>query len=258
MNWISRGESTYLQFPRLSREAGLVHAICTRPCDVSMRTDLRAEERASRRTAFVRDWGLDPTRLHCCVQIHEPAIAVVPSSPDASTASGPTRVEDTDGLISATPGVGLMTFSADCPLVLLFDPIRNVVGMVHASWRNVVALATARLVAQMGAAFGSEPQHLLAGIGPSAGPEQYEVQSDVFEAAIHLPQRETLFPKRDGRMFFDLWRANAVLLEQAGLRAENVEIARICTMSDATHFYSFRREGAGCGHFALLAGLRES
>ena len=90
---------------------------------------------------------------------------------------------------------------------------------------------------------------------PSAGPSQYEVKNDVYDAAAGLPERDLLFPRAGKRMYFDLWGANALALQRGGVREENIEVARICTMSRTDLLYSFRREGAGCGHFGLIAGF---
>ncbi len=58
-------------------------------------------------------------------------------------------------------------------------------------------------------------------------------------------------------MYFDLWRANRAQLQAVGVRHANIETAEICTMCGGGLFYSFRREGAGCGHFGLMAGLTD-
>lgn len=148
-----------------------------------------------------------------------------------------------------------MTFSADCPLLLVYGSSPAVLGVAHASWRCTVAAIARRLVDFMSGALHCAPSTLRAGIGPSAGPCCYEVKEDVHQAAAGLPARETLFEKRDGRVYFDLWRANREQLLAAGLLAENIEIAGICTMCRTDLFYSFRREGSGCGHFGLMAAL---
>jgi YfiH family protein len=238
----------YARFPRLERAAGLVHAFSTRPQDVSMRTNGDAPVRAARRAVMIRDLGLDPERLRCCVQVHGTAIHV---ADDRS----PARVEGVDAIVTATPGLPIMTFSADCPLVLLFEPQRRVLGLAHASWRCTLAEIVPKVVALMAEKFGARPAAMLAGIGPSAGPDAYEVKDDVYEAAAGQPERERLFPRRDGRMYFDLWTANRLALERAGVPAEQIEVAGICTMTRTDVFYSFRREGAGCGHFGLAAAV---
>lgn len=239
----------YAQFSRLRSAPGLKHGFSTRPMDVSARDDERYAERAARRVQMARDLGFDPTRLFHTVQVHETQIARIDATSQAGAYPG------FDALITSLPGAALMTFSADCPLVMVFDPRRRALGMVHASWRCTVAHASGLLVQALRDAYGCDPRDLLAGIGPSAGPTTYEVKEDVREAAAGLPDRDRLFPRRDGRMFFDLWQANQDELERAGLGPENIEIAGICTISSPEIFYSFRREGPGCGHFGLLAGL---
>jgi len=243
------GDRRYAQFHGLRHAAGLVHAFCTRPADVSPRADGDAEIRAARRRQMARDLGLDPDRLVYCQQVHQTRIAVIGDL----TMCGP--LDACDGVATALPGVPLMTFSADCPLVLVHDPGRRVLGLAHASWRCTVAVLTRRLVEVMHAQFGCQPADLEAGIGPGAGPCCYEVQRDVYEAAADLPQREGVFVRRDGRLYFDLWRANHEQLTAAGIRPQNIEVAGVCTMCGDDAFYSFRREGAGCGHFGLLAAL---
>lgn len=249
MRFFHVGDRRYAQFERLALEAGLSHAFSTRPHDVSARLDERAGERAARRAAMAADLGLDPARLFYCEQVHATQLAVI----DARAAAG--RYEGFDALVTDQPGTALMTFSADCPLVLLFDPHRRALGMAHASWRCTTALIAQQLVAAMQTHFCCRPDDLLAGIGPSAGPEQYEVGEDVYAAAAGLPQREKLFPRRNGRMYFDLWQANRLLLIESGVRPDHIELAGLCTMTRTDLFYSYRREGPGCGHFGLMAAM---
>jgi hypothetical protein len=198
---------------------------------------------------MVRDLGLLPEKLRYCVQVHEGRVAVI------TDGERPGRLEGFDAVATNRPGVGLMTFSADCPLVLVYDPGRCAVGMAHASWRCTASAITQRLVEVMGRHFGCQPPELLAGVGPSAGPEAYEVGEDVYAAAERLPDHASLFVRRNGRLFLDLWEANRSQLERAGLRPENIEVAGVCTMTRTDLFYSYRREGAACGHFGLLAGV---
>jgi len=250
MRIVSIGGRRYAQFERLSREPGLAHAFSTRPDDVSARTDDRMAERAARRTAMARDLGFSPQRLSYCVQVHQPGLARVAEPADFG------RRENLDGLYTTVADAPLMTFSADCPLVLAYDPAARALGMAHSSWRCTAANMTTRLIEAMRRELDARPERMLAGIGPSAGPNQYEVKDDVYDAMSDQPNRERLFFRRDGRMFFDLWEANRAQFVAAGVPADSIEIAGICTMTDSELFYSFRREQAGCGHFGLMAGLR--
>ncbi|HMQ16803.1 MAG TPA: polyphenol oxidase family protein [Phycisphaerae bacterium] len=245
----SFGPRRYAMFPRLAQQAGLRHAFATRPLDVSARLDDRRQEREARRRQMAADLGFDPRRLWHCVQVHGGQLAVV----DGEAEGGP--LEGCDGAITRRRDAALMTFSADCPLVLLYDPLAAALGLVHASWRCTVASLVGEALRLMQLRFGCRPERMLAGVGPSAGPAMYEVGRDVYDAAAGLAGRERYFPRDGARMCFDLWEANRAQLLAGGVREENVELAAVCTMTRTDLFYSYRREGAGCGHFGLLAGL---
>ena len=61
----------------------------------------------------------------------------------------------------------------------------------------------------------------------------------------------------DGRLRLDLWAANRDQLLEAGLSAEHVHLARLCTASHPDLFPSYRRDGPGTGRVAAVirAGL---
>jgi YfiH family protein len=243
------GPRRYARFPKFAAIPGLRHAFATRPMDVSARTDSGSQERAARRRQMALDLDFDPERVLHCVQVHETRIAVV----DRPRPGGP--LEGFDGIVTNQVGVPIMTFSADCPLVLLYDSQAPALALVHASWRCTVGLIVAQTVALMIERLNCRPDRMHAGIGPSAGPSRYEVKQDVYEAASRLPNRDRCFMRRDGRLFFDLWNANRIQLANAGISDSRIEVAEVCTITDTRVFYSYRREGPGCGHFGLMAGL---
>lgn len=250
MRFFQVEQRRYARFETIGDHSALAYAYSTRPEDVSARTDAAAPARAERRARMANDLNLDAARLCHCVQVHQTRIGIV------RAADGPTPFDGYDGLTTALQGVPLMTFSADCPLILAYDAAARVVGMVHASWRCTVATATRILVETMRREFNCRSADMFAGVGPSAGPQSYEVKDDVYEAAAALGDRDELFLRRDGRMYFDLWEANRRQLLDAGVQNDRIEIAGIDTMQATDTFYSFRREGAGCGHFGLMAGIR--
>jgi polyphenol oxidase len=59
----------------------------------------------------------------------------------------------------------------------------------------------------------------------------------------------------EGRRHFDLWRANELLLLDAGLPEQNIEIARLCTSCRTDLFYSHRAEKGTTGRFGGLIML---
>lgn len=240
------GDRRYLRFEQLGNLPGLVHGFSTKPHDMALRSGEDAGQRAFQRGQFARDLGLDPVCITPALQIHQTNIGVV-TRPTA-------RVRDVDALITTRLQIPLMTFSADCPLVLLYAPEARVLALAHTSWRCTVAALAMLVIERLRADFGVEPKDLYAGVGPSAGPEQYEVGEEVRDAAREIPDAAGAFHERDGRLYFDLWAANRAQLLAAGVSDQRIELAELCTMTRTDWFYSHRAEQTK-GRFALLAAM---
>jgi YfiH family protein len=147
---------------------------------------------------------------------------------------------------------------ADCVPVVIFDSERSVVGLAHAGWGGTVARICSRTVAVMRERFDSDPAAIAAAIGPSIGPAGYEVGEDVIERAREgYGERagEILRPAPAGKACFDLWTANRIDLESAGVNAERIEVSGIATDVHLDEFYSHRHEGGRTGRFIAAVTL---
>lgn len=141
-----------------------------------------------------------------------------------------------DILITDLPGVGLLIKQADCQAVILYDPVRQVVANIHCGWRGNVQNVLGQAVARLQEVFGSRPRDLYAGISPSLGPCCAEFQNYRQE----WPERFWSYRDNDG--FFDLWRLSRDQLAAAGIPANQIQIAGICSREAAADFFSYRRE----------------
>ncbi len=162
----------------------------------------------------------------------------------------------TDALITDVPGVALMLRFADCLPVLLYDPVRRVIGLAHAGWRGTIEGIAAKTAAAMIEAYGGRPADIVAGLGPCIGPCCYQVGTEVIEAvkASFHHWQGLLQPQGDGSLHFDLWEANRRQLVELGI--EEIEVSRLCTACHTDEFFSHRAEGARTGRFAALLGMR--
>lgn len=160
-----------------------------------------------------------------------------------------------DIILTSTPGLTLMMRFADCVPILLYDPARAVVGLVHAGWVGTVKQAVSVAVQAMQRHYGSSPADLLAGIGPSIGPDHYQVGGDVITKvqAVFGADAQSLLPMVNGSTHFDLWRANRLLLEQAGVHT--IETAGVCTACHTGDWFSHRAECGKTGRFGALIAL---
>jgi hypothetical protein len=184
-------------------------------------------------------------------QVHGATIA------HARHEDGPTR-PTADGVVSRDPAVLLSVRVADCVPILMADPRTGAVAAVHAGWRGTAAGIAAAAVTRLADAFGSNPAHIVAALGPSIGPCCYEVGRDVQDAFRGFGHaRGSLadwFLTTNGSLRLDLWAANRDQLVGAGLPSTSVHAARLCTACHPDWFYSYRKEGSAAGR--LLGYIR--
>ena len=165
--------------------------------------------------------------------------------------------EKADAILTDRPEITLFMRFADCVPIYLFDPVKKVVGQVHAGWRGTVDRATAAAIRQMQARYGSRPEDLVAAIGPSICVEHYEIgQSQETVGMVHQAfggQAESVLPRVNGAIHFDLWKANQMVLEETGVR--EIELAGICTACHNEDWFSHRAEKGKTGRFGALLAL---
>ena len=181
--------------------------------------------------------------------------AVVAQAPRSVTAPEPPPKADI--ILTNRPEVTLVMRYADCVPVLLYDPRHQAIGLAHAGWRGTVLGTAAAAVEAMQEAFGSRPADLLAAIGPAIGPDHYEVGDEVVaqvrEAFGEAASR--LLPRYGDRFHLDLWEANRLQLLRAGVPAERIEVAALCTACHTEDWYSHRAEHGRTGRFGALLAL---
>lgn len=202
--------------------------------------------------------GTDLDAFVLPLQVHRGHVADVTL---ADRGSGATTLEgavsDTDALVTAEPGVVLAVMLADCVPVIVYDPVTPAVGVAHAGWGGTVHHVTRNTVQALCERYGSDPDDLLAGVGPSIGPMTYEVGTDVADLArAEFPSDGVVRPTGNGKYLFDLWASNVADLVAAGVHEERVEVAGIDTFEAVDRFFSDRRQRP-TGRFLAFATLRE-
>ena len=144
---------------------------------------------------------------------------------------------------------------ADCVPILFHDPRKGVVGVAHAGWMGTLRGVATSAIDMMKKQYGSNPADIIAGIGPSIGPDHYEVGSDVI---LQVMQRfgddsDLVLKSHSGQIHFDLWKTNQILLEREGVG--NIEVAGICTACNTADWFSHRAEKGRTGRFGALITL---
>jgi YfiH family protein len=301
---VRRGGLGWLELSRLSEFPWLVHAFSTRKGGVSKppcaglnlgftESDQRERVEQNRRRFFhhLAGKGFTPALVRQVHSSHSFAVArdsagqltyqlpAIEASipPSANPPAG-------DGLMTSEPGVLLTIRIADCLPVLLVDPQQRAVAAVHAGWRGALARVIEKAVGDMRRTFGSDPQNLIAALGPSIRACCYEVGEEVVESFYGkfagadrffqtLPNRPEAVTDRHTILFLSAYppghapehvpaaRLDLIAVAQdqlasAGVQPANVLVTDYCTACRTDLFFSHRHEGGVTGRQIAAVGIR--
>lgn len=172
----------------------------------------------------------------------------------------PRDYKDVDGMITDQPGVLLATFYADCVPLYFVDPVHKAIGLSHSGWRGTIGRMGQATVEAMERSFGSQPKDLLCAIGPSICQDCYEVSRDVAEAfifAFPTHEKEILQAGALGKYQLDLWKANEIVLTEAGVLKEHIDLAGLCTCCNSSILFSHRASKGKRGNLGAFLMLTE-
>ncbi|MCM1155979.1 MAG: peptidoglycan editing factor PgeF [Roseburia sp.] len=264
------GKVEYLTFPLLE-ETGIVrHLFSTRMGGVSegifssmnlsyTRGDIKeAVDENYRRIAEAL--ACEVSDIVCSDQTHTTNIRIVKETDRGKGILFPRDYTDIDGLITDVEGIVLATFYADCVPLFFVDGKRRAIGLSHSGWRGTVGRMGARTIEAMTRAYGTRPEDVKAAIGPSICRACYEVDEDVaqaFRREFSGPgqDKEILDEKGGGKYQLDLWKANEIVLKEAGVRPENIEVTDICTCCNPQYLFSHRASQGKRGNLGAFLGL---
>jgi hypothetical protein len=251
----SQGECFYISFPGLSSYKELIHRVFTRnngssrpPYDsLNVSYAIGDDHLSVYRNILTIKQNTGADRVIYMNQQHGDMVISLKDG----LVEVPEQVFDADALITDIPGTAIMVKQADCQGIILFDPIKKAVAVVHSGWRGSVQNISGKTVEKMCTGFGSDPENIIAAIGPSLG-----------RCCAEFTTYEEIFPPHfkdfiHGKAHFDFWAITEKQLINSGLKKENIEKAGICTKCNRGLFYSYRGEGI-TGRFATVAMIKKN
>lgn len=261
---------SYLEFELLKKQSWLTHAFSTRlggvslGCFASMNLGFR---RGDDDAAVAENYrrlgeavGFDWTKVVLSHQTHTTNVRLV-TKDDAGKGTVRERdYTDVDGLITNEPGLPLVTFYADCVPLYFADPKHKAIGLSHSGWRGTANRMGEQTLKAMHKAFGTNPQDVIAAIGPSICKDCFEVGPEVaaeFANVFSKEQMKRICHAGNGdRSYIDLWLANRIILEEAGIPAQNISVSNLCTRCNPELLYSHRMMGTQRGNLAAVLMIR--
>lgn len=266
------GELVYLTFPILEEIDLVSHLFSTRMGGVSEGifrsmnlSYTRGDEKEAVDENFRRIAGLLSCSVEdivCSDQTHTTNLRVVGKQDGGKGITKPKDYQDVDGLLTDEPGVYLATFFADCVPLYFVDTKRRAIALAHSGWRGTVARMGQCVVEKMHEVYGTDPADLTAAVGPSICQECYEVSEDVAEAFAGAfrgqgQADEILLNKGGGKYQLDLWRANEIVLTEAGIPVNKIQVTDLCTCHNSSYLFSHRASHGQRGNLGAFLGIRE-
>ena len=161
-----------------------------------------------------------------------------------------------DGLVTNDPSITLITGHADCMAFYVVDPVRRCIGLAHAGWRGALGRIGAAIVAKLAECYGSNPNDLIIGVGPSICPDCFEVGQNVAQEFVDaFPGLPCVLETPGQRPHVDLWMVAVRQFLEAGARPEHISLFGVCS-AETPRLYSHRRDRGNTGGMAAYLRIR--
>ena len=261
----------YLSFPMLESESFIEHGFSTRKGGVStgiyesMNLTFNLEDDPENVSENFRRMAAAlhtvPEKMVYSKQTHTTNVLKIEEHHKGMGIVRERDFDNIDGLVTNVPGICLVTFYADCVPLYFVDPVKKAIGLSHSGWRGTVGKIGKVTIELMQKTYGSDPEDIIAAIGPSICRDCYEVSGDVIqqfrESFDEAYWPELFYKKENGKYQLDLWRANERIFTEAGIREDHIAVTNVCTHCNPDILFSHRTTGDKRGNVSAFLALKQ-
>jgi polyphenol oxidase len=183
--------------------------------------------------------GLDSNNLITAQQIHGTNIQNViglDRGKQISHVDG--LLYEPDDTVSSSVILGVLT--ADCVPVLLHDPVKGIIAVVHSGWKGTIGGIVPRVI-EMFVRRGVDTKTIRCVIGPHIRSCCYWVDSD--RAATFITRfGQAVVQQKNKQPYCDLTFAIKKQLEEAGIKDSHIIEEKLCTACNEQQYYSYRKD----------------
>lgn len=194
------------------------------------------------RELFFKSVGLSSNSVVFQKQVHSDVVKIVDCAGD---------IGESDALITNVKNLGIAVIVADCTPVFLYDHKERVIAAIHAGWRGTEQKILLKALQQLERNYNTQPQNLIAYLGPSISTLNYEVGSDVAEKFDH-----EFVHHNDGKLFLDVSGVNLKMLMEFGVPQNQIQKSELCTFEYKSLFHSYRRDREKSGRAMGVIALK--
>lgn len=251
------------QIPELLKFPNLFHAFSTKD-DGNMANAILGKvsdfgEVSENREKFLASLNISANETICMLVVHGDGVKVAEKFDAGKSISGCKFATKVDGLVTNEKGLYLFLLVADCLPIILYDPIKSALGLVHAGWKGADLEIVKKVIGRLRDLYNTKSKDLIVGIGPAARKDSFikenPSQKDSPRWENFLEQIDDTHYKVD---FVGLCKKQII---DSGVLERNIFDCGIDTVTDE-RFYSHVREGklplSKQGRFACVVGLRNN
>ncbi|MFH1188225.1 MAG: peptidoglycan editing factor PgeF [bacterium] len=187
------------------------------------------------RNAFLQTLHINPSSVVSADLVHSNTVYIAKEQDKGNI------IPVTDGLLTNRKNIFLSVTAADCLPIFLYDPQKEIVGLVHGGWRCLSQNILSHTIEKIKNIFNSDPKNIIVGIGPGIAQCHFEVTQDFFKQFPSIPQ--DCIKKTENKTFIDLKSVTQHQLISLGIPKKNIEINQECTYCLTDKYFSYRRDG---------------
>lgn len=248
-------KENYMQFEVLNQHQGIVHLFTKKPFD--FRTAKVGDQEIKKQYQKIEQLlNCSSKKILKPLQTHSAVVKKVErSNLDES-------FESVDGLLTNLKQVALVTSVADCQSILLYDPVKQVIGNIHSGWRGTLNRILTKAILLMEQDYQCRAETIEVYFCPSILTCCFEVDLDVKEAFVAaFPDigLSSLITKKakDTKYLIDLVGINLALLKVLGISESNIVTSNYCTKCHSDHLHSYRASKDASGRNISFLMLTE-
>ena len=244
----------YLQF-KVLLEQGLVNCFTTRIDDFNLDGKLDKSITEYNYKRISESLGIERNSIVRPNQTHSDTIQKVDQLG--------IKYSDVDAFITNKPGINLTLSFADCTPILLYDPACKAIANIHSGWKGTAKKIVTKTINKMKQEYGTDAKDIIACIGPCIRECHFEVSEDVKEIYEkefeYLKRNEDIIKPeygKEGKYMIDTTLVNELLMEEAGIKKENIYDCNICTVCYSEIIHSFRADKEKSGRNVAILGIQ--
>jgi len=214
------------------------------------------------RKRFFDVFTIDYKKIVSTKQVHKDNIAIISREDEGRGALNyRDSISGSDALLTNIPSIPLLMFYADCVPVFILDPVKKVIGLIHAGRNGTLLNLSFKTVVKMKENYGTKPDTCIAAIFPAIGPSCYHFNNQEIVADWLTDENiknNIVLKNKENIIQIDLKKANFMQLKKVGLKIRNIFTSNECTADNPKCYFSHHRDKGKTGRMAALLMLKEN